>query len=223
MKRYVGEAAGTFILVFIGTGAIIVDSVTNVFGQAGIALAFGLAVLIAVYSFGGVSGAHINPAVTISLAAVGKFKKKIVPYYVVSQLIGAVLASLSWVVIAGNYGRISYYGATIPNQVFGWEASFLAEFVMTFILMLAVGVACAGPRSLSGAVIGSAVALDALFGGAISGASMNPARSFAPALVSMKFGYQWIYWVAPLAGALAGALAWKYIKTNGNGCACKCC
>ncbi len=212
-RAYASETIGTFALVFAGTGAVIVDGATNALGQVGISLVFGLIVFAMVYAFGNVSGAHINPAVTIALASVKKFPAQRVPFYILSQLFGAVLASALWLSILGKADR-SYLGATLPNPAFGWEASFILELAMTFFLMLVImgAVASSAERGASALAIGAAVAMDALFGGPVSGASMNPARSFGPALIAQNFAYHWIYWLAPILGALSAALTYAALK-----------
>jgi aquaporin Z len=211
----VGEALGTFALVFAGTGAIIVNDLTNLLGHVGVSLVFGLVVLSMVYALSHVSGAHINPAVTIGFACVNRFPRKEVPFYIGSQLAGAVTASTLWMLISGSIGVSSQLGATLPNSLFGWEVSFILEVVITFILMfviISVATDHRVPRGVTGLAIGLTVALNSMFGGPISGASMNPARSFGPALVSFNFEFHWIYWVAPVVGAVLASHTYEYIR-----------
>ncbi|MFQ5975734.1 MAG: MIP/aquaporin family protein [Candidatus Hydrothermarchaeales archaeon] len=214
-KRYLAEAVGTFCLVFAGTGAMIVDSVTGKLGLLGISVVFGVVVGVMVYSLARISGAHINPAVTLGLASVKRFPKKEVPYYVFFQLVGASLASLFLFVIFGDLGRKSYFGATLVNPVFGWQIAFAMEVVMTFFLMFAImGTTTREdiPYSVWGVAIGGTVSLDVFLGGPISGASMNPARTFGPSIVSGNFAFHWLYWLAPILGAVIAALLYEYIK-----------
>lgn len=218
MRRasYVAEGIGTFSLVFAGTGAVIVNDITGKVGHVGISLVFGFIVLVMVYSLGHISGAHINPAVTLGFVAVRKFPKKEVPLYIVSQLSGAVLASGIWLFLLGGSASTAY-GTTLPNPLFGWKTAFVLEAIMTFLLMfviMAVATDEQVPKGVGGLAIGLTVGLDALFGGNISGASMNPARSFGPALATFDFSFHWIYWLAPIFGAIVGAFVYEYCRVG---------
>ena len=203
------EAIGTFFLVFFGTGAIIVDQTTG--GRVtsvGVSLVFGLIVLAMVYAIGHVSGAHMNPAVTAGFVAAGRMPAREMPLYLAAQLAGAVMASLSLRLIF--LGASTNLGMTVPAG--SSLQSFALEFVMTFLLMFVIMAVATDERAesaLAGVAIGAVIALEALVGGPISGASMNPARSFAPALVSWRFDSQWIYWAAPILGGVSGALAYR--------------
>jgi MIP family channel proteins len=202
MNKYVAEVVGTFALVFAGTGAIIINVVSEgAITHVGIALTFGLIVTAMIYSIGEVSGAHINPAATIAFWAAGRFEGARVVPYIVAQMLGAISASATLRVMFPDDTTL---GATLP---FGsWFQSFVLEIILTFILMFVVLCVTSGAKEkglLAGVAIGGTVALDALFGGPISGASMNPARSLAPALVSGNLQHFWIYIVAPILGALA--------------------
>lgn len=211
-KKIVAEFVGTFALVFAGTGAIIDDSLTGKIGQIGIAMSFGLVVAVMIYSLGHISKAHFNPAVTIGFASVGKFEKKHVLPYIGAQIGGAILASALLFMIFGNIGNL---GATLPRG--SWEQSFILEVVMTFFLMLVIISVATDARvkpEVSGIAIGGVVALDALFGGAISGASMNPARSLGPAIIGGIFDSQWIYLIAPVIGSLIAVAIYEYIRTE---------
>ena len=221
MKRYVAEFIGTFILVFAGTGAIVVNTITGgAITPLGISMTFGLAVLIVIYSIGRVSGAHINPAVTLAFAINNRFPKFRVLPYLAAQLLGATFASFIVLKLFGNAGNI---GITLPANGNVLQ-SFILEFFLTFILMfviMAVATDDRANKSIGGLVIGITVAMNALFGGPISGASMNPARSFGPALVAGDFQYHWIYWLAPILGAITAIFLFEYIKEEGEISKCK--
>jgi aquaporin Z len=216
MKRYFAEFIGTFALVFCGTGAIVINqesggAVTHV----GIAFAFGLVVMVMIYSIGAVSGAHMNPAVTIAFSIAKRFPAKEIVPYIVSQLIGALAASF---VLRLLFPSNELLGSTIPAG--NITRSFVLEFILTFFLMFVIIQVSTGSKEqgmFAGLAIGSTVLLEAMFAGPICGASMNPARSLSPALVSGHLEYLWIYLVAPLAGAIAAVPATTFIKQkNGD-------
>ncbi|MEA2018730.1 MAG: MIP family channel protein [Campylobacterota bacterium] len=217
-KKLISEFIGTFILVFAGCGAIVVESLTGALGHVGIALTFGFVVSALIYTFGHISGAHFNPAVTISFALMNEFDKKDVLKYIISQISGAILASLFLLLLfleeAKSMKELAYLGATLPRG--SWYQSFGFEFILTFILMLVIyGSAVHGKaiKSFAGMAIGLTVGLEAMFAGPICGASMNPARSIAPAIVSGNFEHLWIYIVATTLGAIAAGIVFiKYIK-----------
>ncbi|HBB73045.1 MAG TPA: aquaporin [Planctomycetaceae bacterium] len=215
-RRLGAEAFGTFWLVFAGTGAAVVNEVTDgVVTHVGVALAFGLVVMVLIHAVGSVSGCHINPAVTIGLAAAGRFERRDVPSYVASQCVGAVLASATLRLLFPDSVTL---GATIPAG--GDLQSFVLEFILTFVLMFVVLTISAGDRDerrLGGIVIGSVIALEALFAGPVSGASMNPARSLGPALVSTRLDSLWIYLVAPIVGALASVPVQRWMHGSPGG------
>ena len=210
--KLIAEAIGTFCLVFAGTGAVVVDQATGgKVGGLGIALVFGLIVLAMIYAIGHVSGAHMNPAVTIGFHSAGRHKTAELLPYIGAQLAGAVAASLTLRLLFA--GAPTNLGVTLPA---GSEAQSLAlEFIMSFMLMFTImGVATddRAEGAMAGIAVGGLIALEAAFGGPISGASMNPARSFAPALVSLNFAHQWIYWAAPIAGTVVGARAYGWVQ-----------
>lgn len=213
MRNYVAELIGTFALVFCGTGAIIIDqqsggAVTHV----GVSITFGLIIMSMIYSLGNISGAHLNPAVSIAFTVAKRFPLKSLPGYVVSQLTGAVLASL---VLKLLFPANELLGATMPA---GTEMqSFILELILTFFLMLVIISVAVGSKEqgmFAGLAIGAVVGLEAMFAGPICGASMNPARSFAPAIVSGHLEHIWLYIIAPIIGAAFAIPTWKYITNN---------
>ena len=210
------EAIGTFALVFVGTSAIVIDAKTNgSVGHVGISLTFGLIVMAMIYAIGHVSGAHINPAVTLAFSAVRHFPLRLVPLYLLGQLIGAVLASL---LVRGMFGDVAALGATLPQGSIA--QALLLEFILTFLLMFVIMAVATDVRAVGQAAaiaIGGTVGLEALFAGPISGASMNPIRSLAPALVSWTWDGQWLYLVGPIAGAVAGAFIYMVIRGQQTG------
>lgn len=201
MNKYIAEFIGTFALVFCGTGAIIVNQESGgLVGHAGIAFTFGLIVMVMIYALGSTSGAHFNPAVTIAFSVGGSFPVREVMPYLASQLAGAFAASLS---LTFMFPSNEYLGTTLPA---GPEAqSLILEFILTFFLMLVIIQVSTGSREqgmFAGLAIGATVLLEAMFAGPICGASMNPARSLAPAVTSGHYEHLWIYLTAPLFGAI---------------------
>ncbi|MDZ4757491.1 MAG: MIP family channel protein [Bacteroidota bacterium] len=201
MKKYLAEFIGTFALIFCGTGAIIINQETNgTIGHIGIAFTFGLIVIAMIYSFGHVSGAHINPTVTLGLWLAKRFKGKEILPYISMQILGGITASILLKFLFPNNINL---GATLPA---GSEMqSFILELILTFILMLVILYSTEESNHVNhfaGLAIGGTVLLEALFAGPICGASMNPARSLAPALVSGNFTSLWLYIIAPVLGAL---------------------
>lgn len=210
----VAELIGTFFLVFAGTGAIVVDSMTHQVTHVGVSIVFGLVVAVLIYALGHISGAHFNPAVTVGFWALGEFPAKRVPWYLAMQLLGAVAASA---LLLGMFGKTGGLGITMPQG--SAIVSLILETAMTFLLVFVIfGSAVHGMavKSFAGIAIGGTIALDALFGGPISGASMNPARSFGPALLSGIWKDQWIYVVGPLVGAVLAVAAYKIMTSSGD-------
>jgi aquaporin Z len=201
MKRPLAEFLGTFILVFAGTGAIVINQASGgVIGHPGIALTFGLVVLAMIYTFGDISGAHLNPAVTVAFAAAKRFPWKEVPLYLGAQLAGAFAASGLLKFLFPGPGTL---GATLPAG--SASQSFVLEVVLTAILMLVILGVSTGAKEkgiTAGIAIGATVGLEAMFAGPACGASMNPARSLAPAIVSGHLQHLWLYPVATVLGAL---------------------
>jgi len=216
VNKLAAEFFGTFALVFAGTGAIVINGVTGgVVTHLGIALTFGLVVLAMIYTVGDISGAHLNPAVTLGFLAAGRCELKTVPGYIASQLLGATAASL---LLRFLFPQSATLGITLPAG--SVTQSFVLEIVLTFILMWVILSVSTGAKEkgiTAGIAVGSVIGLEAMFAGPISGASMNPARSFGPALVSMHFQHLWIYLVAPVLGALIAVPVCRLI------CPEKCC
>ena len=205
-NRLAAEIIGTFILIFAGTGAIVVNHESHgAITHAGIALTFGLVVTALIHTFGDVSGAHLNPAVTCGLVAAGRFPPRDAAPYIAAQCGGALLASASLRLMFPSDPTL---GATLPM---GSEMqSFAMETILTAFLMLAVlrtTVGAPAKVALAGIAIGSVIALEAMFAGPVCGASMNPARSLAPALVSGRTESLWIYVAAPMLGSFLGVAA----------------
>ena len=211
-RQCAAEAIGTFILVFTGTGAVVFGDISG--GQVtplGIGLVFGLVVMALIYTLGDISGAHINPAVTLGFWASGQFKAKLVAPYILSQCSGALLASLLLRTLFGNHANM---GATIPKEGLVYQCLIL-EIILTFILMFVILNVATGAKEkgiVVGIAVGGVIALEAIFAGPISGASMNPARSLGPAIASMSFTGFWIYLLAPPLGALLAVPAWRWIR-----------
>ena len=210
-NQLLAELIGTYALVFCGTGAIVIDQISGgTVGHAGIALSFGLIVMVVIYSIGEISGAHLNPAVSLAFAVAGVFAWKRVVPYCVAQVIGALLASCSLLLL---FPSATTLGATLPSGPV--TQSFVLEIILTFFLMFVIINVAKGSKEqglMAGLAIGATVWLEAAFAGPISGASMNPARSIGPALVSVNLEHLWIYLLAPAIGAVVAVAAWKAIK-----------
>jgi len=207
------------MLVFAGCGAIVVETLTGAMGHVGIALVFGMVVTAIIYTFGHISGAHVNPAVTLSFALSNELSPKDALFYIIFQLLGALLAAGTLALLFSEESKhaseLAYYGATLPR---GSEMqSFLFEVILSFILMLVIyGSALHGKavKSFAGIAIGFTVGIEAMFAGPVTGASMNPARSVAPALVSGHMEHLWIYITAPIVGMLLAGVFYTRILSE---------
>jgi MIP family channel proteins len=209
-RACVAELIGTFALVFAGAGAVMVDAKTHALGHVGVAIAFGLVIMVMIYAVGHISGAHFNPAVSFAFALTRHFPWSRVAAYWVAQAAGALIAAA---ILRASLGNVAHVGATLPA---GSQAqSLLWETVLTFFLMFVIMSVATDTRAVGEAAaiaIGGSVGLDAMFGGPISGASMNPARSLGPALVSGDVHALWLYLTAPLLGAALGALGYQFVR-----------
>lgn len=214
-RRAAAEAIGTFALVTGGCGAIVVNHATGALGHGGVAASFGLVIMVMVAALGHLSGAHLNPAVTLAFAVARHFSWRDVPPYWTGQLAGAVAAAL---VLRALFGLEAGLGATLPA---GTSAQALGiEVLLTAVLMFVITSVATDARaagSVAAIAIGGTVALDALWGGPVSGASMNPARSFGPALVAGLWRAHWIYWLGPTLGAVLGAALYQGLRWQPTG------
>ncbi len=213
-KQRLAEFLGTFTLVFAGTAAIVINAASHgAIGHAGIALTFGLVVMAMIHTFGDVSGAHFNPAVTLAFAVARRFAWRDVPGYLGAQIAGALAASI---LLDGLYPYDATLGATLPAG--SDTQSFVLELVLTAILMMTILSVSTGAKEkgiTAGITIGGVIALEAMFAGPACGASMNPARSLAPALISGHMEHLWLYLVAPVLGALLAVPLCKGMRDSG--------
>jgi len=211
LKRIAAEMLGTYGMVFAGTGAIMIDSLSG--GKVthlGVGITFGLIVAAMIFTFGTISGAHINPAVTLGFTITRRVRWTVALCYIPAQLAGGILASLTLYYLLGPAASM---GATLPSG--SVEQSLVLEFILTFILMAIIVSLSLEPRvagPVAALAIGGTVGLEAIFAGPISGASMNPARSLGPALVGWEWHGHWAYWVGPIAGAALGAVTICWLK-----------
>ena len=211
MRKYIAEIIGTFALIFCGTGAIIINQESGgAITHAGIAATFGLVVAAMIYTVGDISGAHLNPAVTIAFWVAKVFPAKEILPYIISQGIGAFLASFT---LHYLFPANETLGATLPAGTA--MQSFVLELILTFLLMFTIIHVAKGSKEqgmFAGIAIGSVVLLEAMFAGPICGASMNPIRSLSPAVVSGHLELLWVYLTAPILGAILAVLTWKVLR-----------
>ena len=209
-RRLTAELVGTFALVFAGCGAVMVEAKTGALGHVGVAITFGLVIMAMIYAVGHISGAHLNPAVSLAFALNRHFPWTKLLGYWAAQLVGAFAAAA---LLRASLGNIAHVGATLPSG--SERQSFLWELVLTFFLMFVIMAVATDTRAVGEAAaiaIGATVGLDAMFGGPISGASMNPARSIGPAFVSGDLHALWVYIAAPLVGAALGAAIYRFLR-----------
>jgi MIP family channel proteins len=213
-QEMTAEAIGTFILVFAGTGAVMVNQISGgAITHLGISFVFGAVVAALIYGIGHLSGAHFNPAVTLAFWSSGFFAKRSVLPYIVAQSVGAIAASALLLVALGPVAKL---GATLPLDG-NWLQSLVLETVLTFILMFVIlgsGLDRRAHIGFAGLAIGLTVGLEAAFMGPITGASMNPARSLGPALISGIWQHHWVYWVAPILGAQLAVIVYRYLSNG---------
>jgi aquaporin NIP len=210
LRLLVAEFVGTFTLVFAGCGAIMVDAKTHALGHVGVAISFGLVIMVMIYAVGHISGAHFNPAVTFAFALSRNFPWPRALGYWAAQLLAALTAAA---LLRGSLGDVAHTGATLPSGSQG--QSFLWELVLSFFLMFVIMAVATDTRAVGEAAaiaIGGTIGLDAMFGGPVSGASMNPARSIGPALISGDLHALWLYVLAPLCGTALGALTYQFVR-----------
>ena len=213
LRKAVSEIIGTYALVFCGTGAIVIDKASGgAVTHVGVAITFGFIVMAMIYGLGEISGAHLNPAVSIAFTLAGRLPVKALGPYVTSQILGAFLASITLKLL---FPADQLLGTTLPAGT-DWQ-SFVLELILTFFLMLVIINVSTGPKEqglFAGLAVGSVILLEAMFAGPICGASMNPARSLAPAVVSGHLESLWVYLLAPVTGAALAIPTWKYLNSN---------
>jgi aquaporin Z len=223
VKKYLAEMIGTFVLVLMGCGSAVLAG-PSVIGYIGIAFAFGLAMLAMFYAIGGISGCHINPAVSISMLAAGKISAKDAVIYIIAQCVGAIagaaalyriaLGNPSYSLAVGGLGQ-NGYGEGF-NAGFSMESAFIVEVLLTFIFLLVIHGSTSekAPKGFAGISIGLSLVLIHLVGIPVTGTSVNPARSLGPAIIvgGTALSQLWLFWVAPIIGALIAAVVWRVIK-----------
>ncbi len=212
MQKFLCEFIGTYVLVFFAAGAVMIDVITGgTLGPIGSGIISGLVVTAIIYTFGYISGAHVNPALSITAALIGHLHWRLLPGYIIAQMAGSALAGLSLLWLLGNHADI---GANLPNTELDISlgAIILIEFFLSFFLMLVVASVGLDKRShgpLAGIAVGSVVAIEVMLMGPIAGAAMNPARAFGPYLARGDFDTYWIYIIAPIAGMITGGFVYR--------------
>jgi aquaporin Z len=210
------ELIGTFALVFAAVGSDISNSLGGgELGKLAVAAAPGLVIMAMIYGLDKISGAYFNPAISIGFTISKHLKLKDLPLYIIVQLIGSIIASIIVLFAIGSSGNV---GLTLPNENVKWYQAFLIEVVLTFLLML-VSISLKedkdiGYKNFGGIAIGGTIIIADIIGMQISGASLNPARSFGPALVFGNLTYNWIYWLAPIVGSIIAVYSFKVIKSD---------
>ena len=211
MRNYISEVIGTFFLIFAGCGAMVVNTYSGgALGHVGVAMTWGLIVMVIIYTIGDISGAHLNTAVTLGFWIAKRFKGKEVLPYIIAQTIGAFLASFALRVM---FPLDETLGASLPSST--WQQSFIMELILTFLLMYVILNVSSGAKEkgiMAGTAIGATVGLEAMFAGPVCGASMNPIRSIAPAIVSGHTEYLWVYVVSTLLGAFLAVFVFKVTR-----------
>lgn len=227
LRKLAAEAVGTFALVFVGCGAIMVDQQTGALGHAGVCAAFGLVIMVMISATGHVSGAHFNPAVSVAFASIRKFPWREVPGYALAQCCASIAAALTLnMVFAATTPTVTTLGET--TTTLAWPTALGVEIVLTFFLMFVITAVATDARAeggMAGVAIGGSVAMAALMGGPLTGASMNPARSLGPALIGGDLSLMGLYVIGPMIGALLGACTYQWIQrcddapaTEAGGC-----
>ena len=213
LRRYCCEFIGTFSLVFFAAGAVVVDArMGGTLGAIGPGLISGLIITVVIYTFGHVSGAHVNPALSIAAALIGHLDWRLVPGYALAQLAGSVLAGMCLLWALGDYGAM---GANLPNAAIGITplTAFLIELFLSFLLMWVVAGVGLDKRAhgpFAGVAVGAVVGIEVMLMGPVAGAAMNPARALGPYVAMGDFTHYWIYIVGPLIGMALGAYAWRF-------------
>jgi len=214
MRKWAAEAFGTFALVFAGSGAIVINQTSGgAITHVGVALTFGLVVLAMIYAVGDISGAHLNPAVSAGFWAARRLPARALPGYFLSQTVGALVASLTLRLL---FPKNELLGATLPAGA--PLQSFVLELILTALLMFVILNVSTGAKEkgiMAGVAVGAVIGLEAMFAGPISGASMNPARSLAPALVSGHLEHLWVYLVAPVVGSILAVAGCRCVQSDG--------
>ncbi len=219
LRRYACEFIGTFSLVFFAAGAVVVDAkMGGTLGAIGPGLISGLVITVVIYAFGHVSGAHVNPALSLAAALIGHLPWRLVPGYALAQLAGSVLAGKCLLWALGDHGAM---GANLPNEAIGVApvTAFAIELFLSFLLMwvvAGVGLDKRAHGALAGVAVGAVVGIEVMLMGPVAGAAMNPARALGPYVAMGDFGHYWIYVAGPLVGMALGAYAWRFTHSRGG-------